>query len=156
MCFVFCRIYPSSPMPPRQCLAPTVPLKSLLLTNTVSQVRACLSIWLERFRGTQNGDEHGPRWWYAYSRQSVFSPIVGIGTSTPPHPQASVTPPPGIKGGRHLLEGEGVGESQYRRGDICFGTVYIYVLCCDMWQRGYTVLCKHHSPKASLEKPATP
>ncbi len=33
---------------------------SLLLTNTVSPVRACVSIWLERFRGTQKEDDRGP------------------------------------------------------------------------------------------------
>ncbi len=31
-----------------------------LLTNTVSVVRACLSIWLERFYGTQKENECGP------------------------------------------------------------------------------------------------
>ncbi len=35
-------------------------LISLLLTNTVSRVRACLSIGLERLRGTQKEDERGP------------------------------------------------------------------------------------------------
>ncbi len=33
---------------------------SPLLTNAVSRVRACLSIWLERFRGSQKEDERGP------------------------------------------------------------------------------------------------
>jgi hypothetical protein len=32
----------------------------LLLINSVSRVRACLSIWLERFRGNQKEDERGP------------------------------------------------------------------------------------------------
>ncbi len=37
-----------------------LPVISLLLTNTVSLVRACLSIWLERFRGSQKEDERVP------------------------------------------------------------------------------------------------
>ncbi len=47
--------------PPRWCLSPTC--ISLLLTNTVSSVRACLSIWYERFRGNQKNQtiEPGPR-----------------------------------------------------------------------------------------------
>ncbi len=44
---VFCRLYPAFPRPLRQSLAPTLPVDSLLLTNTVSPVRACLLIWLE-------------------------------------------------------------------------------------------------------------
>jgi hypothetical protein len=35
-------------------------LISLLLTNTVSPVRACLSIQLERFRRAQKEDDRGP------------------------------------------------------------------------------------------------
>ncbi len=57
MYFVFCRLHPSPPKLPRQCLAPT-PVISLLLTNTVSWVRDCVSIWLERFRGSQKEDQH--------------------------------------------------------------------------------------------------
>jgi hypothetical protein len=32
-------------------------------------------------------------------------------------------------GGTHSLAREGLGESQFRRGDIHCGTLYIYVLC---------------------------
>ncbi len=60
MYFDFCRLYPSSHQSPRQRLAPTVPVISLLFTNAVSPVRACLSICLGRFRGTQKEDERGP------------------------------------------------------------------------------------------------
>jgi len=35
------------------------PVIALLLINTVA-VRACLSMWLERFRGSQKEDERGP------------------------------------------------------------------------------------------------
>ncbi len=37
-----------------------LPVISLLLTNTVSPVRACKIIWWERFRGTQKEDDCGP------------------------------------------------------------------------------------------------
>ncbi len=49
-----------------------------------------------------------------------------------PHPLAlrRVPPPPfGSGGGAHSLAREGMGESQFRRGDIHCGTLYIYVLC---------------------------
>jgi hypothetical protein len=36
------------------------PVISLLLTNTVPLVRACLSILCEMFRGTQKEDDRGP------------------------------------------------------------------------------------------------
>ncbi len=49
--FVFCRLCPSSPQPTRSCLAP--PVIFLLLTNIEPPVRACLSVWLERFRESQ-------------------------------------------------------------------------------------------------------
>ncbi len=60
---VFCFLS-SLPTPPptqlaRQCLVPT-PVIFLLLANTVSSVRACLSILLDRFRGTQKEDECRP------------------------------------------------------------------------------------------------
>jgi hypothetical protein len=47
MYYVFCRLYSSPPQPPQQCLGPTCHL-----TNTVSPVGACLSIWWARFRET--------------------------------------------------------------------------------------------------------
>ncbi len=37
-----------------------LPVFSLLLSNIVSPVRACLIIWWERFRGTQKEDDRGP------------------------------------------------------------------------------------------------
>ncbi len=83
MYFVFCRLYPFFTQPPRQCLGPTcqcflfsvvfipsspghhvsvwvLPVISLLLTNNVLPVRACLIISWERFRRTQKEDERGP------------------------------------------------------------------------------------------------
>jgi hypothetical protein len=51
-----------------------------------------------------------------------FSPVVGIGTPPPPHQQASVPHPTPmvLGGGAHSLGRGGVGESQFRRGDIHF------------------------------------
>ncbi len=47
-----------------------------------------------------------------------------------PLTRTRVSPPPGSGGrGTHLLAREGVGESQFRRGDIHCGTLYMYVLC---------------------------
>ncbi len=37
-----------------------LPVISLLLTYTEAPVRACLTIWLERFRGCQKEDKHWP------------------------------------------------------------------------------------------------
>jgi hypothetical protein len=73
-----------------------------------------------------------------------FSPVVGIGT----HPQASVPPPHTLwTGGRaHSLAGEGLGESQIRRGDIHCGslyTVYKFFVVCTAglrWGRGQVVI----------------
>ncbi len=46
-----------------------------------------------------------------------FSPVVGFGTPPTPHPQATM-PPPLASEGRGTLGGdEGVGESQFKRGD---------------------------------------
>jgi hypothetical protein len=47
-----------------------------------------------------------------------------------PSPTGECAPPPPVLGGRaHWLAREGLGESQFRRGDIHCGTLYIYVLC---------------------------
>jgi hypothetical protein len=55
----------------------------------------------------------------AQSRQSTrhFSPAVRIGTTLPPHPQASVSSPPLIPaGGTQSLTGEGVGGPNSDKG----------------------------------------
>ncbi len=59
-----------------------------------------------------------------------FSQIIGIGTPPTPHLQASGLPPV-LGGGAHSLAREGLGESQFRRGDTHCGTLYVYryVLC---------------------------
>jgi hypothetical protein len=58
-----------------------------------------------------------------------FSPVVGIGTSPPPHPQASVSHPfgSGGGGGEYLREREW--GAQFRRGDRHCCTLGICVLC---------------------------
>jgi hypothetical protein len=48
------------------------------------------------------------------------SPVTECATP-PPHPV--------LGGGAHSLAREGLGESQFRRGDIHCGTLYIYALC---------------------------
>jgi hypothetical protein len=53
--FVFCRLYPSFPQSLRQCVAPLLVISPLLI-NTVSRVRACLFILMERFRVSQKED----------------------------------------------------------------------------------------------------
>jgi hypothetical protein len=63
-----------------------------------------------------------------YAECSAFSPVVGIGPPPTPRPQASVPPlPPVLGGGAHSLAREGLGEPQFRRGDIHCDTLYIYV-----------------------------
>ncbi len=62
-----------------------------------------------------------------------FFTVLGIGTpppGPPPLPQASVSPLPLVSGGPEAqsLAGEGVGESQLRRGDIHCDTLYICTL----------------------------
>jgi hypothetical protein len=49
--------------------------------------------------------------------------------STNPQPQANVPHPFGSGGRAHSLAREGLGESQFQRGDIHCVTLYIYVLC---------------------------
>jgi hypothetical protein len=49
-----------------------------------------------------------------------------------PSPVGECAPPPVLGGGAHLLEREGLGEPQFRRGDIHSGTLYIqymYFVC---------------------------
>jgi len=55
-----------------------------------------------------------------------FSPVVGIGT---PPPAGECAPLPVLGERTHSLAREGLGESQFRRGDIHCGTLYIYVVC---------------------------
>ncbi len=59
MYFVFCRLYPFSHQ--TLCHVWVLPaVISLLLTNTISPVRACLIMWWEKFRGSQKEDDCGP------------------------------------------------------------------------------------------------
>jgi hypothetical protein len=46
-----------------------------------------------------------------------------------PSPAGECAPPPDQGGGAHSLTKDGLGESQFRRGDIHCGTLYKYVLC---------------------------
>ncbi len=72
---------------------------------------------------------------YSQNRQSAklfLQSSDGIGTSLTPHPQAIVSPRPlwfGGEGHTRWQESGCMGESQFQRGDIHCGTLYIYVLC---------------------------
>jgi hypothetical protein len=68
---------------------------------------------------------------HSVGRVLSFSPVVGIGTLANPYPHASVSPLWFRGEGAHSLERERVGESQFRRGYIRCGTLYICVLCAD-------------------------
>ncbi len=71
--FVFCRLYSSSPPPGHHGSAWLLPVISLLITNTVSRVRACLSVRLERFLGTQKEDDRGPLIFNSSMGAEIFS-----------------------------------------------------------------------------------
>jgi hypothetical protein len=51
-----------------------------------------------------------------------------------PSPAGECAPPPVLGGGAHSLAREGLGESQFRRGDIHTGTLHIYVRT--LWWEG--------------------
>ncbi len=65
--FYFCRLYPFPPSHHESVWL--LPVISLSLTNPVSLVRACLSIWLERFRSSQ---KERRAWASKYSILSAF------------------------------------------------------------------------------------
>ncbi len=64
----------------------------------------------------------------AQSRQiaKLFLQSLELGLPQPLTPQASVPPSPVLGRGAHSMAREGLGESQFRRGDIYCGTLYIY------------------------------
>ncbi len=74
-------------------------------------------------------------WWntlpHRVGRVLSFSPVVRIGTPQP-LTRRRVCPPPSprfLGGGAHSLAREGVGESQFRKGDIHWYSVYVCTLC---------------------------
>ncbi len=61
---------------------------------------------------------------------SFFSSRWNWDSPTPPLQASVPSPSPRFwGGGTHSLAREGLGESQFRRGGIHCGTLYIYVLC---------------------------
>jgi hypothetical protein len=66
---------------------------------------------------------------YPQSRQSVGI-VVGIGTPPLPHPHTR-------------FRERRWGESQFRRGDIHCGTLYIQVLCATIYLRNISILSIH-------------
>jgi hypothetical protein len=71
MSFVFCRLYPS---PPSHHGNVWVLSLYCTLNNTVSPVRSCLSIGLERFRESLKEDERGP----LSIKSSLDSPEISV------------------------------------------------------------------------------
>jgi hypothetical protein len=72
----------------------------------------------------------------------VLSPI-GIGTSLPPHLQASVSLPLGSGGGGHTrLRERGWGSPNSDEGHTLWYYIYLYVLCAVACRPRYKV-CKH-------------
>jgi hypothetical protein len=72
----------------------------------------------------------------AQSRQrlSFFSSRRNWDSPNPsPAGKCALPPSPVLGGGAHSLARKGLGESQFRRGDIHCGTLYIYVLCGQMY-----------------------
>jgi hypothetical protein len=66
----------------------------------------------------------------AQSRQSAKPFLQSLELGTPMQASVQVHPPPPlVPGGAHLLAGEGVEGSQFRRGYTHCGTLCIYVLC---------------------------
>jgi hypothetical protein len=67
---------------------------------------------------------------HTYLEYNSVCLLVGIGNPPPPHSQASVPTLFGSGEGTHSLSGEGVGESQFRRGDRhCTLDMYVQVRC---------------------------
>ncbi len=108
-----------------------------------SQYLLQLSVWIYRFkiyrsdgnsRGWPRRRQWRPRWKRNIHRVgkgrmlSFFSSRRNWDYPTP-SPPADCAPPPLVQGGAHSLAGEGVGESQFRRGDIHCGPLHMYVLC---------------------------
>jgi hypothetical protein len=61
-----------------------------------------------------------------------FSPVVGIGTLPPPHPQARVhSPPPLVPGGHTRLLERGWGVPVPKRGHslVLLFLIYMYFVC---------------------------
>jgi hypothetical protein len=91
---------------------------------------------LKEFHWSQSGVSRGilliQFWGGAQSRQSakLFSSRRNW-DSPSPSPAGECAPPPFSSGGRGTLTAarEGVGESQFQRGDIHCGTLYMYVIC---------------------------
>jgi hypothetical protein len=77
-----------------------------------------------RFRNDANATSFTAR--SPQRRQSAMLFLQSSELGPPPHPQPSVSPPL-VPGGTHSLAGEGVGGSQFGRGDRQCGTLDIYI-----------------------------
>ncbi len=103
-----------------------------------------------------------PLWWWPQSRQSdkFFFQSSELGLPQPlARRRVCPPPPPPVLGG---LAREGAGESKFRRGDIHFGTIYIYVLCGDdlphpSWSRTCWARSRRHTwPCRRWRQPPSP
>jgi hypothetical protein len=77
----------------------------------------------EDCRGLKNQIDHRVGRVISFSPVGLPQPLTRRRVCNPP------PPPFGSGGGAHSLAKEGVGESQFRRGDMHYSTLYIYVLC---------------------------
>jgi hypothetical protein len=68
---------------------------------------------------------------HTQSRQSakLFLKSSELGLPQPLTRRLVWPPPPVLGGGAHSLAREGLGKSQIQRGDLHYGTLYIYELC---------------------------
>jgi hypothetical protein len=101
------------------------PFFSLNYQNLVfSKILACILRWQRLWK--KHWSRHGDR----ASKIPAFSPVVQNGTPPPPHPHGECVPPTfDSGGGTHSLAEEGVGVSQFGRGDWHCCILGIYVLC---------------------------
>ncbi len=98
----------------------------------------CLTSWNIRI----NSAYTFKRWEHRVGRVLSFFSSRRNWDSPTPHPQASAPPPLWFQGKGTLASGKGVGESQFRRGDIHCGTLYIYVLCG--WEWNFAAILRVH------------
>ncbi len=87
-----------------------------------------LNDWLQKHNPSQLQFRRAVTNFTRKAQCSAFSPVVRIGTPPTPSPAGECAPSLWFRGA-HSLAGEGVGVSQFRRRDIHWGTLNIYVLC---------------------------
>jgi hypothetical protein len=107
--------------------------KDITNLKNISSLNLVLSMYVQQIayiytHHTHNGIFSVVLYLSAQSIQSAkhFLQSSELGLPPPPEPQASVFPHPLLRGARaHSLAGEGLGESQFRRGERNCGALYI-------------------------------